>query len=198
MINLTTDQTQWLLAFFVAVSGLLMAYTLNLDKKMDKIKKEKKESRNKIKRNIEGLYVYPVMQKISSIFYSKLCSMGIDHKDTVKVEEVLDSLFEVSQSWTKLYSQLRLLGERTKEISNVDSLFNKYMMYNSYLTKILFLFTSVIFAIIPVYVFGGLITWMIWAIAFIQVSICLCIIKWKACKASSRFDTYEDLYITSK
>jgi len=44
VINLTTDQTQWLLVFFGAVSALLMYYTLNLDKKMDKLKKEKKKT----------------------------------------------------------------------------------------------------------------------------------------------------------
>jgi len=132
------------------------------------------------------------------MFYSKLGSIGINYEDTSQVEEELDSLFEVSQSWKKLDSELRLLGERMNEISDVENLFNKYMMYTSYFTRILFLFTFTLFAIIPVYIFGGLIVWIIWAIAIIQVSICLCVIKWKACKASSRFDTYEDLYIASK
>ena len=93
MIDLTTDQTQWLLVFFGAVSALLMYYTLNLDKKMDKLKKEKKENRNQIKRNIEGLHVYPVLQKFSSMFYSKLSYIGINREDSSRVEEDLDSLF---------------------------------------------------------------------------------------------------------
>ena len=191
MLNLTADQTQWLLAFFGVVSVLLTYYALNLDKRMDKLKKDKKETRNLIKKNMEVQNVRPVLVEIFS-----MCSSKIDFEDTTKFEEELESLIFLSENWMKLDSEIRILGEKMKEISEVDNVFNKYIMYTSYFSKILFLLVFIIAAIIPVYVFGGLIAWVLWAIAWIQVTICLCIIKWKAWKASLTFDRYEDAYIT--
>ena len=191
MLNLTADQTQWLLAFFGVVSVLLTYYALNLDKRMDKLKKDKKETRNLIKKNMEVQNVRPVLVEIFS-----MCSSKIDFEDTTKFEEELESLIFLSENWMKLDSEIRILGEKMKEISEMDNVFNKYIMYTSYFSKILFLLVFIIAAIIPVYVFGGLIAWVLWAIAWIQVTICLCIIKWKAWKASSTFDRYEDAYIT--
>lgn len=191
MTELTADQTQWLLAFFGVVSVLLTYYALNLDKRMDKLKKDKKETRNLIKKNMEVQNVRPVLVNVFS-----MCSSKIDFEDTAKFEEELESLIFLSENWMKLDSELRILGEKMKEISEVDNVFNKYIMYTSYFSKILFLLVFIIAATIPVYVFGGLIAWVLWAIALIQVTICLCIIKWKAWKASSTFDTYEDTYIT--
>jgi len=191
VLNLTADQTQWLLAFFGVVSVLLTYYALNLDKRMDKLKKDKKETRNLIKKNMEVQNVRPVLVEIFS-----MCSSKIDFEDTTKFEEELESLIFLSENWMKLDSEIRILGEKMKEISEVDNVFNKYIMYTSYFSKILFLLVFIIAAIIPVYVFGGLIAWVLWAIAWIQVTICLCIIKWKAWKASLTFDRYEDAYIT--
>lgn len=191
MTNLTADQTQWLLAFFGVLSVLLTYYALNFDKRIDKLKKDKKDNRNLIKKNMEVQNVRPVLVKIFS-----MCSSKIDFEDTAQFEEELESLIFLSENWMKLDSEIRMLGEKMKEISEVDDVFNKYITYTSYFSKILFLLVFITAVIIPVYIFGDLIAWILWAIASIQIIICLCIIKWKAWKASSTFDRYEDAYIT--
>jgi len=190
VINLTNDQTQWLLAFFAVVSGLLMYYALNHDKKIDKIRKDSKEKRNIIKKNMEVQNVRPLLIKIFS-----MCSSKIDFEDKAQFEKELESIIYYSETWKKLDSELRTLRDKMKEIAEVDNVFKKYMTYTSFINKSLFLFTFIIAAIIPVYVFGDLLAWIIWGIAVIQISCIICIKKWKASKAYSKFEIYEDIYI---
>lgn len=205
LINLTTDQTNWLLAFFTVVSGLLVAYALNLANGMDTFKKEKKDVRNAIKNSIEYQSVLPIIVNVFTILFSKLNLKeefkegginegNVEEKFKEKLEE-LEEIINAKETWAKLDSEIRSLEDKAKELSEVDRVFDRYISYSSYFSKILFPLTFIVAAIIPVYLFGDLLAWVLWLVALVQVAIISCAIKWKALRACSKFDAYEDSYV---
>ena len=189
-MNLTTDQTNWLLAFFAVVSGLLMYYALNLANRMDTFKKEKKDVRNAIKSSMEVQNVRPIIINVVTMLLSKL-----NLKEDNNFEEELESIIYTTENWVKLDSEVRSLQEKIDGLSEVDEVFDRYISYTSYFSKILFPLTFIVAAIIPVFLFGDTIAWVLWIVSVVQVTVCSCAIKWKASKASSKFDAYEDTYV---
>lgn len=187
---LTADQIEWVIFLLGLLIGLPISYLLSLTSKSDTIKKEKKDTRNAIKNSIEIQDVLPVIIKIFTTLSSK-----VDLEDSDNLEEELESIIYTKEDWVRLDSEIRTLEEKISELAKVDRIFDNYMRYTSYFSKILFVFILVLLAIIPVYLFGDLVAWVIWIIGLIQVSICLALVKWKACKSSSEFDRYEDSYI---
>ena len=190
MTNLTPDQAQWLLFFLGVAIGLPLSYALNLTSKLDSIKKEKKDARNIIKHSIEIQNILPLIIKVFTTLSSKL-----DFDDVENFEEEVESIIYTKENWVRLDLEIRTLEEKISDLAKVDKIFDIYMRYTSYFSKILFPFVLIILAIVPVIIFGDLIAWILWIIALIQVSICLFVVKWKAWKASSEFDAYEDSYI---
>lgn len=188
MVDLTADQTQWLLAFFAVVSGLLMYYALNLSNGMNTFKKEKKDARNAIKNSMEIQNVLPIITNVCMLLLSKV-------DISKKLEDEIEPIIYSKDTWAKLNSEIIKLEEKINELSEVDKVFDCYINYSSYFSKILFPLTLIFVAIIPIYIFGDLIAWTVWIIALVQVSVCLCIIKYKASKACSKLDAYEDSYV---
>jgi hypothetical protein len=189
LINLTTDQTNWLLAFFTVVTTLLTLYSINLSKGMDTFKKNRKDVRNAIKNSMEFQNVKPIMANIFTLLNSRI---NIAKKQ--KVEEI-ESMIYNSETWVKLDSEIRLLEEKMRQISDVDKVFNDYIVYSSYFSKILFPLVIVVALVIPVFLFGGLLALTVWLTALTEISIGLLIIKWKASRACSKFENYEDIYV---
>lgn len=205
MFNLTTDQTTLLLAFFTVVSGLLVAYALNLARGMNSFKKEKKDIRNVIKNSMEAQNVLPIMVNAFIMLFSKLnlqkefnegniTEENIEEKLGEKAEE-LESIIYAKESWVKLDSEIRSLEEKIRELSDVDRFFNSYVSYSSHFSKVLFILTFVVATIIPVYLFDNLIIWVLWLVALVQVVVISCIIKFKAWRAGLKFERYEDTYV---
>jgi ABC-type transport system involved in cytochrome bd biosynthesis fused ATPase/permease subunit len=158
---------------------------------MDTFKKEKKDIRNAIKNSMEVQNVRPIIINVYTTLLSKLNLEGVNN-----LEEELESIIYSTETWVKLDSGIRNLEGSINDIAEVDKVFESYISYTSYFSKILFLLTLMAALIIPVFLFGDSIAWVLWLVALVQVSVCLCIIKWKASNASSKFDDYEDTYVT--
>ena len=190
LMTLTPDQIPWVLFFLGLLIGLPISYVVNLANKMDTVKKEKKDTRNAIKNSIEIQDILPLIIRVFTTLSSK-----IDFKNVGNFEEEVESLIYKKENWVRLDSDLRTLEEKISELAKVDRIFDNYIRYTSYFSKILFSFIIVISAIVPVYLFGDLVAWVIWVLALIQVSMCLILVQLKSCNASKEFDKYEDSYI---
>lgn len=210
------DQTSLMVAFFGVVSGLLMYYSLNLANRMYDFKKDKKEKRNAIKNSIETQKVLPL---VSNIFVMMLPKMKVDYDelktkaDTLEetlenksdvvlddvvpsnIEEDLESIIFNKENWLKLDSKIKNLEETINKLSEVDEVFDKYLSYMTHFSRLLFVLTIIVATVIPIYVLGNFIYWVIWGIAIMQVSICLIILRIYAAKASSELEEYEDSYL---
>ncbi len=188
MIDLTAQQTQWLLVFFSVVSGLLTAYSLNFANGMNAFRKDKKEIRNKIKDSIEQQKILPILNSVCSLIFSKI---GLNDNK----EEKLELTIYNKDAWKKLDNEVNNLEQQTNELSEVDRTCDRYLMYTSYFSRILFLLCFTVAMVIPVYIFDVFLAWIVWAIFLTEVMICLSITKWRASNACSKFDTYEDSYV---
>ena len=156
---------------------------------MDTFKKDRKDVRNAIKNSMEFQNVKPIMANIFMLLNSKI--------DVAKEQnvEAIESMIYNSETWVKLDSEIRRLEEKIRQISDVDKVFNDYIVYSSYFSKFLFLLVIVVAAVIPVFLFGELLALTVWLIALTEVSIGLLVIKWKAARACSKFENYEDIYV---
>jgi hypothetical protein len=184
LITLTADQTNWLLAFFTVVTTLLTLYSINLSKGMDNFKKNRKDIRNAIKNSMEIQNVRPIMANIFSLLSSKATK-----------EQSVEDLIYNSETWVKLNSEIKHVEDKIREMAYVDIVFNDYISYSSYFSRVLFPLVLIVALVIPVFLFGDLIAFIIWLIAIIEVSIILSVVKWNASKACSKFEGYEDIYI---
>lgn len=190
LVDLSPDQTNWLLAFFTVVTTLLILYSINFAKGMDNFKKEKKDTRNAIKNSMEVQNVRPIMVNVFTLLSSK-----IDLTESASLEDELESIIYSTETWVKLDTGIRNLEEKVKEMAEVDEVFDGYVSYTSHFSKILFLLTLTVSLVIPVLLFDNSVAWAIWILAVVEVSISVCIVKWKTLKISSRFDSYEDDYV---